>query len=1028
MPKQNVQLVAFNRGIISPLALARVDIDQILLSADQQKNFMPRVLGSMMLRPGLGFVVPIIAEFSNTTLTVDVGGNKTLSSSTGLANDSTSYTATLSWNTIDINIAVTGSAAQTYATLLDAIYDDILSGFFGGEDITVFLSGGNIVFQIEIAGNSSSLTLTDTGSDNLFSSLTGFSSIGSASLGETGIDSDSKLIPFIYAKDDTANIAFVDSEARVIVDDEYVDPPSVSSDITNGHFLYTLDNWTDNDDAGCTSSHVAGDDNMGYMSLVGTGFNYARRHQQIIVSAGDQGDRHQVRFVIARGVVDINIGTSAGDGSYYSASVGAGVHWASFSPTGSFYIELSSATKYASLVDSVWFSNSGLIIDTQYAETEFSLMRHAQSGDVVYLACEDKKPQKIERRGTYSWGIADYLPPDGPFLPYNETGITLTPSDTSGDITLTASQSFFKSGHVGALFLIDSVGQEVEIAASGANQFTNEIRVTGITRSFLVTVASVGSNTVTLQRSIGAPGSWVDVTTYTSNGTTAFNDSLDNQIIYYRIGIKTGDYSSGTTTVTLEYSQGSISGICRVVKRNSATSADAIVLREFGGTEATVNWREGAWSGVMGYPSATALFEGRLWWAGKGNIWGSASDAYETFDPDLEGDVRPISRSIGFGVSDAINWMVGGQRLLLGTDSRVLSARSSREDLPLTQDNFGLKSCSTQGSAKISPITIDSDVMYVHSSKTKLIHLYYDGGVVDYRPASLMTVSPEIGEPSITHIEVQFQPDTRIHCVRSDGTAAVRIFDPVEEVHCWVEVETEGDIEDVVVLPGDTEDRVYYIVKRSIPDAPFATDANVVRYIEKFALESECEGGTLNKQADAFITYSGPSTTTLNSGNLSQLQYLEDQEVVVWGDGKYNGTYTVSGNSLTLGIAVSEAIIGLPYTGVYESAKLAFAAGLGSALTQRKRIHQLGLVLRNTHALGIKYGPDADNLDEIPKADLPEVGGAPDEDHVFTDYDLDMFSFNDTWNTDSRLYLQSQAPFPCTVLAAVIGMQTNDKG
>jgi len=31
--------------------------------------------------------------------------------------------------------------------------------------------------------------------------------------------------------------------------------------------------------------------------------------------------------------------------------------------------------------------------------------------------------------------------------------------------------------------------------------------------------------------------------------------------------------------------------------------------------------------------------------------------------------------------------------------------------------------------------------------------------------------------------------------------------------------------------------------------------------LEKWAKETECRGGTLNKQADAFLTYSGASTT-----------------------------------------------------------------------------------------------------------------------------------------------------------------------
>ena len=55
MPQENVPLIAFNRGLISQLALARVDLRRTALSADIQTNYVPRVLGSMMIRPGLGY-------------------------------------------------------------------------------------------------------------------------------------------------------------------------------------------------------------------------------------------------------------------------------------------------------------------------------------------------------------------------------------------------------------------------------------------------------------------------------------------------------------------------------------------------------------------------------------------------------------------------------------------------------------------------------------------------------------------------------------------------------------------------------------------------------------------------------------------------------------------------------------------------------------------------------------------------------------------------------------------------------------
>lgn len=56
MAQANPVLYAFNRGILSPLGLARVDQETTALRAEIQNNAMPRTLGSMMLRAGTKYL------------------------------------------------------------------------------------------------------------------------------------------------------------------------------------------------------------------------------------------------------------------------------------------------------------------------------------------------------------------------------------------------------------------------------------------------------------------------------------------------------------------------------------------------------------------------------------------------------------------------------------------------------------------------------------------------------------------------------------------------------------------------------------------------------------------------------------------------------------------------------------------------------------------------------------------------------------------------------------------------------------
>src|SRR3990167_1395416 len=56
MAVTNVPNAVFNRGVVDPRALARVDIKRIAMSAETMTNYVPRTLGSMTLRPGTEYI------------------------------------------------------------------------------------------------------------------------------------------------------------------------------------------------------------------------------------------------------------------------------------------------------------------------------------------------------------------------------------------------------------------------------------------------------------------------------------------------------------------------------------------------------------------------------------------------------------------------------------------------------------------------------------------------------------------------------------------------------------------------------------------------------------------------------------------------------------------------------------------------------------------------------------------------------------------------------------------------------------
>jgi len=902
MATEEKTLLAFNRGVISPRGLARVDLDRMAMSAETQTNFPPRVLGSMMLRPGMEYI------------------------------------------------------------------------------------------------------------------------------GNSYINFECRNLGFSFGVDDTALIELSNANMRVRVDDVLITYPAVTTTIDNPLFATSVPdaNWTDESDMGGTATYASG-----FAQVFGDGTDFGRYEQDVTVSGGDIGLEHCVRFTITDGPLLVRIGSTSGDDDYIEeARLDSGLHHLAFTPTGNFFIQFSNEREFIAWVDAVEIFTGDLRIATPWSTTMLPFLRWDQSGDVIYVACKATSAQtfnatvlkKIERREDgRSWSVADYRPEDGPFRVQNVSGVALDVSALFGDVTLHASQPIFKSNHAAdrSLWRIASAGQTVTETTSADNgDFTTSIRVVGsdAARIFLVVVEGTFVGTVTLEFSFDDTN-WNDTgQTYTSPTSVNYDDGQDGQIIYYRLICKSGDFTSGTITMTLVYAGGSIQGVCRARVFTDSQNMSAQVLKDFGSIAASRDWWEGEWSKHRGRPTAVNLHEGRLWWAGLDKIWGSISDAYQSFDDNQVGDSAPISRTIGQGPIKVIHWLLSMGRLLMGTSDNAanvaavktdgnspLGARSSSFDEPLTVTNFSIKN-------------VDSKGVFVGRDAQRLYEMAYDGGAQDYKPIDLSIFAPDFNINGIRQIAVQIKPDLRIHCVRNDGTVGMLVYDRAENVIAWVEINcissTNGTekVIDVAVLPGVEEDQVYYTITRE--QSP--TEVHIM----KWAKESEAIGGTVNKMLDDFVHYSGAPTTTITG-----LDHLDGETVSVWRDGIHDpSTYVPSSGSITLTVAASEAVVGMDYKGQYKSAKLGDIVGIG--LLERKMVQRIGFIAQNMHWQGLQYGPDFDNLYDLPQVEQGDVIAA---DTVHAEYHEDNFAFGGEWKTDSRICLQAVAPRPVTILAAIADIRSLEK-
>ena len=720
-----------------------------------------------------------------------------------------------------------------------------------------------------------------------------------------------------------------------------------------------------------------------------------------------------LRIDVTRNWVWFRAGTAAGlDDRIATIRLEPGTHVLNFtaaSPAGDVVYQIFRDRQGIAAVTKFTYLAAGdLELMTPYAGADLRGLRVEQSGDVLWFFHPLYAWRGLERRNNRSWSLRAWRPIDGPFLPPNvDTSMTLTPSALTGEATLTATADVFDAGHVGALFQLTHVGQLRTATVDAANEWTEAIRVTGVDadRVFSLQIEGTFTGVITLQRSVGDEFSWTDFRTYSSPSTFSVDDTFDNQIIYYRAGVASRATVSAPVTLTLAYSGGVTTGVARIVSVLSARAATADVVQQLGGTTPTSDWAEGSWSTLRGWPAAGALFDGRLWLAGQRSLWGSRPDDFLSFAAGPEDD-DAVNATLAVGDISPIEWLVGAQMLMVGTEASELQVRSTTFEEPITPTNRSVRERSVRGSANVAAVRFGTRVFFVSRSALRLIALQYDLDSNGYVDADLTRLHQVIGgDGGFVALDVQHEPEPRLLLVRADGQVVALTYNTNEQVIGFTRLPYDGHVEDLCVLPGTPEDSVYYAVRRG---------GHID--IERSQPERWTDLADAWRLRDA-LKYEGPPATVL-----SGLSHLEGVEVGVWADGSEHPPRTVSGGSITLERAAPKAIVGRQYVGRYKSSRLAYGGDLGTALGELKRVNAVTLLTYRTPRAALRAGLGArfGSAPEIPRGQLLDTRLAETTEEI-------RLSLQSGSVTDPRLIIEMVGSGPATVLGYVPEVQTNSR-
>ena len=706
------------------------------------------------------------------------------------------------------------------------------------------------------------------------------------------------------------------------------------------------------------------------------------------------------KFEVRDDALVLRVGTTAGAQDIVNETRhDRGYHVITFTPgQNTYYVEwVYRGILTAKLVGFAAVSAGVLELETPWDDAALASIQYDQSLNVVYLFDGRDQGRVLERRGNTSWSLRLFEPQTGPWRPDNLSDITMTPSGQQGRVTVTASRPVFRASDVGGMLRLTHPGQNEIANLAALDAVTGSIKVTGVEngRQFAVVLTGTWSGTVTLERSIGNDLSFQAVESYTTNTNKRITDELDNVIAYYRLRMTA--YTSGSAAAELAFSAGVTDGWGRIAAVGADNAATVDVLEPFGRGIATTLWAFSEFGGRFGHPAAVAFHDGRLWLGRRNQYFASDSDNFETFSIGPEPD-NAISKTLP-GPMNAIIWMRGGQELLIGATGAEFVVGSGSFDEPIMPINVRARRRTDRGSYSTRPAMVDDHAVFVSRSQQRLYRMAYNSDRGEYDAAHLTRLNRELGRASgYRRIAFQREPEPRLWILREDGSVVVWVYDLEEGVVApcrliWPDAKIVG----VCVLPNSPEDEVYLAVRRG----------NSIR-LEQIADEEWTDVRQAWRLVSA-VEYVGDATDTF-----SGLDHLEDRPVYVWGDGRQQGPFTVSGGAITIGAAVARAIVGEAVTGEYISARLAYGGEGGSALTAQKSLSRLGLLLYRTALSVVSYGDSWDRLDTPPVTDLVDYDAPVEVVTLDESYPLDG-----SRGSDPRLHIRMDGAGPAEILALI---------
>lgn len=679
-----------------------------------------------------------------------------------------------------------------------------------------------------------------------------------------------------------------------------------------------------------------------------------------------------------------------------------------------------------------------------YLEADLRGITICQVNNVVYMTHPNYAPMRLSRYSDTNWTIGEVPWSWPPMLDQNITTTTITPSATTGSITLTASTPIFSANHVGAFWQIDqAVGNAFLNHSISANNTSSTFAILGKWQ-----VQSFGSwnANIDLQASYDNGLSWAVRRTYVSrNGDyNVIATGEESELTLFRFVVTNWATTTSATPPRIQLSavDAYAKGVVRITgvtgTPNAAglySTASGTVVKSLGGTITTSVWREGAFSRVQGYPQAISLHQSRLIFAGTesspNSLWGSYSNDFQNYRQgpyDSDSWFFTLASTTG----GRIQWIVSKSGLLVGTALDEWSLSASDAGAALTSTNVKAQLQSYYGSTSLPALVVNDTILYVQRMSRKIRELIYTWASESWISNDITALAEHTTRTLIKEVAYQRVPDAVLWFVRGDGQLVSMTYEREQQVVGFARHNTDGLFESVATINGiDAEDEVWVSVRRTI-------NGVTKRYIERFRLGLREALDTGDKTAWFYVD-SGVSTTPTFVGGvptqtstISGLSHLNGKSVAVWGgawdsknqkvtygvvlpviDPSTNLPSVVVSGSVTLQTPVACYTVGIPYTSLMVPERVDTQLQDGTSQGRKMRIPRMNVKVYQS--FGGEYSSDGNTwFPMVARQFVDEMDDSPNLINGFTR----MF-VSSNWADGVDIYLRQTLPVPLTIAAIV---------